>query len=131
MDKSNIKKIRRKKGFLGCSPDFRLAFSVLYFSPHSLTFFVLRWFFLSLKSGAMSDSNESIGWEYLPDEILTRIFTFLPIKSIIICTSVSKTWKSLIQNPTFISTHLHHSHNKIKNNLLLLSLSDNLCLGID
>ncbi|KAK9987345.1 hypothetical protein SO802_032296 [Lithocarpus litseifolius] len=39
-----------------------------------------------------------------------------------ICTSVSKTWKSLIQNPTFISTHLHHSHNK-NQNLFLLSVS--------
>nr|XP_023884327.1 uncharacterized protein LOC111996579 [Quercus suber]POE70680.1 f-box protein [Quercus suber] len=73
----------------------------------------------------MSDSKKSIGWGYLPDEILTHIFTFLPIKSIITCTSVSKTWKSLIQNPTFIFTHLHHSHNKIKNNLLLLRLSRN------
>ncbi|KAL4607803.1 hypothetical protein ACB092_09G201100 [Castanea dentata] len=61
---------------------------------------------------------------YLPDEILTHIFTFLPIKSIIICTPVSKTWKSLIQNPTFISTHLYHSHNK-NQNLLFLRLSQN------
>nr|POE69239.1 f-box protein cpr30 [Quercus suber] len=72
----------------------------------------------------MSDSNKSIGWGYLPDEILTHIFTFLPIKSIIICTSVSKIWKSLIKNPTFISTHLHHSHNK-NQNLFLLSVSRN------
>nr|XP_023892823.1 F-box protein At3g07870-like [Quercus suber] len=73
----------------------------------------------------MSDSKKSIGWGYLPDEILTHIFTFLPIKFIIICTSVSKTWKSLIQNPTFISTHLHHSHNKSQNLLLLLNTSRN------
>nr|POE69241.1 putative f-box protein [Quercus suber] len=73
----------------------------------------------------MSDSNKSIGWGYLPDEILTQIFTFLPIKSIIICTSVSKTWKSLIKNPTFISTHLHHSHNKSQNLFLLFNISWN------
>ncbi|KAK9987353.1 hypothetical protein SO802_032304 [Lithocarpus litseifolius] len=72
----------------------------------------------------MLDSKNSIGWGYLPDEILIQIFTFLPIKSIIICTSVSKTWKSLIQNPTFISTHLRHSHNK-NQNLFLLSVSRN------
>ncbi|XP_050245775.1 F-box protein At3g07870-like [Quercus robur] len=71
----------------------------------------------------MSDSNKSIRWGYLPDEILTHIFTFLNLKSIIICTSVSKAWKSLIQNQTFISTHLHHSLNK--NNLILLRLSRN------
>ncbi|XP_050245781.1 F-box/kelch-repeat protein At3g23880-like isoform X3 [Quercus robur] len=73
----------------------------------------------------MSDSNKLIRWGYLPDEILTHIFTFLPIKSIIICTSVSKTWKSLIQNPTFISTHLHHSHTKSQNLFLLLNISRN------
>ncbi|KAL4607806.1 hypothetical protein ACB092_09G201400 [Castanea dentata] len=71
----------------------------------------------------MSDSEKSIRWGYLPDEILSRIFTFLPIKSIIICTSVSKTCKFLIQNPTFFSSHFHHSHTK--NNLLLLRLSRN------
>ena len=61
----------------------------------------------------MSDNEER--WESLPAEIPT------PIKSIITCTSFSKTWNSQIQNPTFISTHLHHSHNKNKN-LLLFSL---------
>ena len=56
----------------------------------------------------MSDNEER--WDSLPDEILTHIFLSLHIKSIIICTSVSKTWNSLIQNPTFISIHLHHSY---------------------
>ena len=56
--------------------------------------------------------------DFLPDEILTHLFHCLPIKSIIVCTLVSKTWKSLIENPTFISTHLHHSHK----NLLLFRL---------
>ena len=72
----------------------------------------------------MSDNNNNnklIRWESLPYEIATDIFLRLPIKSIIICTSVSKAWKSQIQNPTFISTHLHHSHNKNKN-LLVFSL---------
>ena len=64
----------------------------------------------------MSDNEKR--WGYLPDDILTHIFHCLPIKSIIVCTSVSKTWKSLIKNPTFISTHLHHSHK----NLLLFRL---------
>nr|XP_023896923.1 putative F-box protein At3g16210 [Quercus suber]POE55373.1 putative f-box protein [Quercus suber] len=67
----------------------------------------------------MSDNNELIQWELLPSEIVTHILVRLPIKSIIICTSVSKAWKSLIQNPTFISTHFHHSHNK---NLLFFNL---------
>ncbi|KAM4113608.1 hypothetical protein ACJW30_04G008700 [Castanea mollissima] len=67
----------------------------------------------------MSDNNDLIQWELLPSEIVTNILVRLPIKSIIICTSVSKAWKSLIQNPTFISTHFHHSHNK---NLLFFNL---------
>ncbi|KAM3691072.1 hypothetical protein ACJW31_09G167500 [Castanea mollissima] len=52
----------------------------------------------------MSDNNNTIRWESLPAEIATSIFLRLPIKSIIICTCFSKTWKSQIQNPTFIST---------------------------
>ena len=68
----------------------------------------------------MSDNEER--WDSLPDEILTHIFLSLPIKSIIICTSVSKTWNSLIQNSTFISTHLHHSYTNNNHNLLLFKL---------
>ena len=64
----------------------------------------------------MSDNEKR--WGFLPDEILTHIFHCLPIKSIIACTSVSKTWKSLIKNPTFISTHFRHS----RKNLLLFKL---------
>ena len=48
--------------------------------------------------------TEEAMWDSLPHEIL-----HLPIKSIITCTSISKTGKSLIQNPSFISTHLLHS----------------------
>ncbi|XP_030929412.1 F-box/LRR-repeat protein At2g43260-like [Quercus lobata] len=59
-------------------------------------------------------------WDSLPHEILTHVFLRLPIKSIITCTSVSKTWKSLIQNSSFISTHLLHSSNN--NNLHLFRL---------
>ncbi|XP_050245791.1 F-box protein CPR1-like isoform X7 [Quercus robur] len=77
----------------------------------------------------MSDNTTTnliiIPWESLPDEILTNIFVFLPIKSIIICTSVSKAWKSLIKNPTFISTHLHHSLNKNQNLLFIGPCSEN------
>ena len=76
----------------------------------------------------MSDIiKKIILWGSLPDEILTYIFVFLPVKSIIICASVSKAWKSLIKTPTFISTYHHHSLNKNKNqnqnqNLLFFGL---------
>uniref|UniRef100_A0A2N9HG47 F-box domain-containing protein n=1 Tax=Fagus sylvatica TaxID=28930 RepID=A0A2N9HG47_FAGSY len=59
-------------------------------------------------------------WELLPPEILIQSLSLLPIKTLITCTSVSKTWKSIIQNPTFISNHLHLSNNN--NHLLLFRL---------
>jgi F-box interacting protein len=68
----------------------------------------------------MSD-NVNASYDSLPDEIVTQILIHLPIKSIITCTSVSKTWKSIIQNPTFISIHLHLSI-KSNNNLNFLTL---------
>uniref|UniRef100_A0A2N9GG53 F-box domain-containing protein n=1 Tax=Fagus sylvatica TaxID=28930 RepID=A0A2N9GG53_FAGSY len=58
-------------------------------------------------------------WDFLPPEILIQSLSLLPIKTLITCISVSKTWKSLIQNPTFISTHLNHSKN---NHLFLFRL---------
>ncbi|XP_023917090.1 F-box protein At3g07870 [Quercus suber] len=67
------------------------------------------------------EEEEAILWDSLPPEILTHILVRLPIKSIITCTCVSKTWKSLILNPAFISTHLHHSSSN-NNNLLLFRL---------
>ena len=65
----------------------------------------------------MSDSLSML--DSLPHEILTNVFVRLPIKSIVTCTAVCKTWKSLLQNPTFISNHLHHSNNNNKHPLLL------------
>ncbi|XP_065625335.1 F-box/kelch-repeat protein At3g23880 [Quercus suber] len=61
-----------------------------------------------------SFTEEAIMWDShsLPPEILLDIIIRLPIKSIITCTSVCKTWKSLIQNPSFISDHLRHSATK-------------------
>uniref|UniRef100_A0A2N9GGV9 F-box domain-containing protein n=1 Tax=Fagus sylvatica TaxID=28930 RepID=A0A2N9GGV9_FAGSY len=61
-------------------------------------------------------------WELLPPEILIQSLSLLPIKTLITCTSVSKTWKSIIQNPTFISNHLHLSNNNNNNNLFLFRL---------
>ncbi len=64
--------------------------------------------------------NESMwDWDFLPPEILIQSLSLLPIKTLITCISVSKTWKSLIQNPTFISTHLNRSKN---NHLFLFRL---------
>jgi F-box interacting protein len=66
-------------------------------------------------------SANKVSWDFLPGEIVTQILLRLPIKSIITSICVCKTWKSIIQNPTFISTHLHHS--TTTNHLLLFSIS--------
>ncbi|XP_030931685.1 F-box protein CPR1-like [Quercus lobata] len=71
----------------------------------------------------MSDKEPM--WDSLPPGILTHAFLQLPIKSIITCTCVSKKWKSLIQNPSFISTHLHHSSSNSNNHLFLFRLCPN------
>ncbi|XP_057998933.1 F-box/kelch-repeat protein At3g23880-like, partial [Hevea brasiliensis] len=44
--------------------------------------------------------------DHLPQELLAEILSRLPVKSILICRCVSKTWYSLITNPSFIAHHL-------------------------
>ncbi|XP_021666818.2 F-box protein CPR1-like [Hevea brasiliensis] len=44
--------------------------------------------------------------DHLPQELLAGILSRLPVKSILICRCVSKTWYSLITNPSFIDHHL-------------------------
>ncbi|KAF2293398.1 hypothetical protein GH714_001269 [Hevea brasiliensis] len=44
--------------------------------------------------------------DHLPQELLEEILSRLPVKSILICRCVSKTWYSLITNPSFIACHL-------------------------
>ncbi|KDP38913.1 hypothetical protein JCGZ_00670 [Jatropha curcas] len=52
------------------------------------------------------EKRKSDIWHNLPVEVMAEIFCKLPIKSIIRCTSVCKSWNSLIKNPNFIHTHL-------------------------
>lgn len=59
-------------------------------------------------------------WDSLPDHILTHILIGLPIKTIITCACVCKTWNFYIQNPAFISNHLQHSSNNNQNHNHLL-----------
>ncbi|KAK9285575.1 hypothetical protein L1049_024770 [Liquidambar formosana] len=60
--------------------------------------------------------------EYTPQEVLTEIFTRLPIKSLLRCTSVCKSWYSLIKNPSFITTHLNSNTSPL---LLLRHCTEN------
>ncbi|OVA10982.1 F-box domain [Macleaya cordata] len=43
---------------------------------------------------------------FLPEEIIMEILSRLPVKSILLCRLVCKTWRSLIYNPSFAHMHL-------------------------
>ncbi|KAK8503642.1 hypothetical protein V6N11_030730 [Hibiscus sabdariffa] len=47
--------------------------------------------------------------DYMPVEVILKILKRLPVKSLVRCRSVCKTWNSLICDPSFISTHLQAS----------------------
>ncbi|KAK4269478.1 hypothetical protein QN277_022632 [Acacia crassicarpa] len=55
---------------------------------------------------------------FLPQEIITNILKFLPVKSLIKFQCVCKHWKNLIKTPFFIAMHLHHS-TQLRPHLLL------------
>ncbi|KAA0057361.1 F-box protein CPR30-like [Cucumis melo var. makuwa] len=59
--------------------------------------------------------------DFLPPEILFYIFLKLPSRTLILCTCVSKPWRSLITDPAFLLSHLNQSNtNRHHNRLLLL-----------
>ncbi|KAL6203671.1 hypothetical protein ACLB2K_027371 [Fragaria x ananassa] len=69
----------------------------------------------SLKTAAMSDC--------LPQEVITNILLRLPAKSLVVCTSVCKSWRSMIKDSSFISAHLSRTidfNNHHDTHLLLL-----------
>ncbi|KAM7503286.1 hypothetical protein LguiB_002190 [Lonicera macranthoides] len=45
----------------------------------------------------------------IPPEVLTDILARLPIKSLLRCTSVSKSWYSFITSPSFVTSHINLS----------------------
>ncbi|GKV42499.1 hypothetical protein SLEP1_g49895 [Rubroshorea leprosula] len=50
----------------------------------------------------------NVGFDF-PEDVFVHIFLNLPIKAILICTCVCKTWNAIIKGPSFISSHLNHS----------------------
>ncbi|XP_004296122.1 PREDICTED: F-box protein CPR30-like [Fragaria vesca subsp. vesca] len=60
--------------------------------------------------------------DYLPQEVISEIFLRLPVKSLVIFTSVCKSWGSIIKSLSFIQAHLSHriSFNDLHDTHLLL-----------
>ncbi|KAL6271308.1 hypothetical protein ACE6H2_028219 [Prunus campanulata] len=49
---------------------------------------------------------EPIVWDKVPEEVIYEILLRLPVKSLLGCTAVCKSWSCMIKSPTFIHTHL-------------------------
>ncbi|CAK7327603.1 unnamed protein product [Dovyalis caffra] len=47
--------------------------------------------------------------DFLPEELIQEILYKLPIKSLVQCTRLCKSWNSLIKSRNFISKHLHRT----------------------
>ncbi|KAM7497939.1 hypothetical protein LguiA_022353 [Lonicera macranthoides] len=58
--------------------------------------------------------------DYLPAELLTEILTRLPVKTLLRCTSLSKSWYSFITSPNFITTHLNRTDSNTQSHLLIV-----------
>lgn len=66
-------------------------------------------------------ANKS-SWDYLPEFMLTQVFLRLPVKSLLICKAVCKSWLFIITSPYFIKSQLHHSITCSQNHPTLLSM---------
>ncbi|KAL5726594.1 hypothetical protein ACHQM5_009625 [Ranunculus cassubicifolius] len=64
----------------------------------------------------------------LPEELITKIISHLPVKSLLRFRCVCKAWNSLINDTTFIQMHLHQA---IKSNNFNIMLSLSLVHSID
>ncbi|KAL4379572.1 hypothetical protein GQ457_02G032090 [Hibiscus cannabinus] len=47
--------------------------------------------------------------DYMPVEVIVEILQRLPVKSLVRCRSVCKSWNTLISHPSFVSVHLQAS----------------------
>ncbi|XP_058217461.1 F-box protein At3g07870-like [Rhododendron vialii] len=66
--------------------------------------------------------------DYLPQEVPTDIFTTVPIKSLLLCTLVCKSWHTFVTDPSFVIAHLNRprtlSHNNAHDLILLRNYSE-------
>lgn len=59
----------------------------------------------------------------VPEDIYVEIFLMLPVKSLLTCKCVCKTWFELISTPSFIKLHLNLTAQK-KNPIVMLKMYD-------
>ncbi|KAK1398872.1 hypothetical protein POM88_008735 [Heracleum sosnowskyi] len=59
----------------------------------------------------------------LPEGMITEVLVRLPVKTVLQCKSVCKPWLSIISNPHFIKSQLHHAIVASQNNPTLLTLA--------
>ncbi|KAL8107374.1 putative F-box protein At1g46984 [Apium graveolens] len=71
-------------------------------------------------SSPPAQQNKPITVKTLPTDLLLEILYRTPVKSLVRCTCVSKSWFALIHNPTFIQMHLNF--NTSRNKLLICSI---------
>lgn len=58
---------------------------------------------------AKKSAKSAMSAIYIPEELVTEILIRLPVKTLVICKSVCKTWLSTISNPYFTKSQLHRA----------------------
>ncbi|XP_050376834.1 F-box protein CPR1-like [Argentina anserina] len=64
---------------------------------------------------------------YFPEDIIGTILSKLPVKDVIRCSAVCRSWYSLVRNPTLIQTHLKNQNTAGDLHLLASRQSTDLC----
>ncbi|CAI0374806.1 unnamed protein product [Linum tenue] len=52
--------------------------------------------------------------DHLPADVVTRILVRLPVAALLRCRSVSRSWRALIDSPTFIKLQIEHSRRRLR-----------------
>lgn len=63
--------------------------------------------------------------DYFPEELIVEILCRLPVKTLLRCIVLSKSWYDLIKTPNFIATHLHKTLSSDDHRLFLHRLYGN------
>jgi len=64
---------------------------------------------LSPRKALNRPPNAASSWIILPEELITELLSFLPVKSLMRFKCCCKSWETLISDPSFIKLHLQRS----------------------